>query len=426
MKPAQRRASRPTEAKAFRYRRGELFCENVSVRALVEQVGTPVYVYSGSAITSHYGEFNDSLGRHPHMVCYSVKANGNLRLLRLLARQGAAFDIVSGGELYRVLEAGGRPSRVVFSGVGKTAEELDYALRSGILLFNCESESELRLLSERASRLKQNAGAALRVNPHVEARTHPHIATGLRQHKFGIEMEAAERLYCEAQNWPGLRMLGLSCHIGSQIFDLRPIEQAVRRIVALAGRLQRLGCPVQYVDAGGGLAVAYQPDDAPPSIAAYGKSLLKCVRGTDLTLLVEPGRALVADAGVLLTRVIRTKTTGRKKFVIVDAAMNDLIRPSLYGSFHEIWPALRTRRREILADIVGPICETGDFFARHRALPEVEPGELLAIFTAGAYGTVLSSNYNARPRPAEVLVQGSRWQVARRRESFRDLVRGEL
>jgi diaminopimelate decarboxylase len=410
---------------AFRYRNRELHCEGVPLQEIAQEVGTPAYIYSGNRLVSHYREFDRALGSHPHMICYSVKANGNLQLLRLLARQGSAFDIVSGGELYRVLEAGGRPSRVVFSGVGKTAEEMDYALRSGILLFNCESESELRLLGERAIRQMKKARVALRVNPHVEARTHPHIATGLREHKFGIEMSEAERLYQDAQNWPGLRVVGLSCHIGSQIFDLRPIQEAARKVASLAGRLQMAGLPVQYMDVGGGLAVAYQPKEQPPSITVYGKSLLRCVRGIGLKLLVEPGRALVADSGILLTRVIRVKTTGRKKFVVVDAAMNDLIRPSLYDAYHEIQPVRKASRAEILADVVGPVCETGDFFARRRILPELRTGELVAILTTGAYGTVLSSNYNARPRPVEVLVEGSRWRLARRRESFEDLVRGE-
>ena len=414
-----------TKSGGFRYRGKQLYCEGVSLQELAKAVGTPTYIYSGTRVISRYREFDRALGSHPHMVCYSVKANGNLQLLRLLARQGAAFDIVSGGELYRVLEAGGRASRVVFSGVGKTAQELDYALRAGILLFNCESESELLLLSERASRLQKRARASLRVNPHVSARTHPHIATGLREHKFGIDMAAAERLYREAQDWPGLRMVGLSCHIGSQIFEPGPIQQAVQKMAWLAERLQRAGLAVHYLDAGGGLAVAYQPKDRAPSIADYGRTILKSVRGIGLKLLVEPGRSLVADSGILLTRVIRAKTTGRKKFIIVDAAMNDLIRPSLYNAYHEIQPVVRSPREEILADVVGPICESGDYFAHNRIISEVKPGELLAILTAGAYGFVQSSNYNARPRPAEVLVQGNRWRLARRRESLQDLVRGE-
>jgi diaminopimelate decarboxylase len=422
-----RRSARAANAApaGFRYRGGELYCEGVPVHRIVESVGTPAYVYSSGQILVHYRQFERALGKYPHLICYAVKANANLEVLRLLAKQGAGFDIVSGGELFRVLEAGGRPSRVVFSGIGKTAEELDYALRSGILLFNCESESELRLLSERASRMKRTARAALRVNPHINAQTHPHIATGMQEHKFGIEMAAAERLYRDAQSWPGLILEGLSCHIGSQISELRPFAQAVKKLADLAARLQRAGLPIRHLDAGGGLAVSYRAEDSPPTIAAYGKAILRCVRGSGLKLLLEPGRALVADTGVLLTRVVRTKSTGRKTFVIVDAAMNDLIRPSLYDSYHEIRPVVRGTRSTIRADIVGPVCETGDFFARHRVLPATGPGELLAIFTAGAYGFVMSSNYNARPRPVEVMVEGGRWRLARRRETYRDMIRGE-
>jgi diaminopimelate decarboxylase len=415
-----------TRVKGFHYQGGELYCERVPLARLADEVGTPAYVYSGDQLVDHYRQFDRALGSYPHWICYSVKANGNLVLLRLLARAGAAFDIVSGGELHRVLAAGGSAGKVVFSGVGKTAEEMDYALREGIAVFNCESAEELRLLSERASRLKRTARAALRVNPHVVAPTHPHIATGLREHKFGIEIGVAERLYAEAQGWQGLALEGLSCHIGSQIFDLRPIEQAVKKVVELAGRLRKRGFVVRHLDAGGGLGVAYRPEERPPSIAEYGRRIVACVKGSGLQLRVEPGRALVAETGILLTRVVRSKMTGSKRFVIVDAAMNDLIRPSLYGAHHEIRPLRRMRPSPRLADIVGPVCETGDFFARDRALPAVEPDDLLAIFTAGAYGMVLSSNYNARPRPAEIVVRGSRWSMARERESYGDLLRGEL
>ena len=346
--------------------------------------------------------------------------------MRLLARRNAGFDVVSGGELFRVLQAGGKARRTVYSGVGKTAAEMDDALRAGILLFNCESQDELLLLSQRAARLGKRARVALRVNPHVSAATHPYIATGLEDHKFGIEMAVAERLYREAQRWPGIRLVGLSCHIGSQIADLSAFGEAVGKLAEMAHRLRRENLPVEYLDAGGGLAVAYQPDDAPPSIADYGKHLRRSVRGLPVKLLVEPGRAVVAEAGVLLTSVLYTKAGSRKRFVVVDAAMNDLIRPSLYGAYHEIRPVVRSDQRESVADLVGPVCETGDFLARGRPLPAVEPGDLLAISTAGAYGFVLSSNYNSRMRPAEVLVEGRRWRIIRRRETLRDLVRGEL
>ena len=415
-----------TERSGFSYRNEELICDSVPVRAIAEAVGTPAYVYSSRQILSRFRAFDRAFGAYPHLICYAVKANANLGILRLLARQKSGFDIVSGGELFRVLQAGGKASRTVFSGVGKTAGEMDEALRAGILLFNCESESELQLLSERAARLRQKAPVALRVNPHVDAATHPYIATGLTEHKFGIEMAAAEDLYRRAQGWPGLRLIGLSCHIGSQIADLAPFAEAVVKLVEMAERLRREGMVVEYLDAGGGLAVAYQPGDSPPSIRDYGRRILACVRGSGLKLLVEPGRALVAEAGILLTRVVRAKITGRKRFIVVDAAMNDLLRPSLYGAYHEVRPVIRNRREQVVADLVGPVCESGDFFARGRRLPAVEADDLLAILTAGAYGFVLSSNYNARPRPAEVLVAGRRWRLARRRETLRDLVRGEI
>jgi len=413
---------------AFAYKNGELYCDGVAARTIADAVGTPTYVYRAREILARYREYHEAFGKYPHLICYSLKANANLGIVRLLAKQNAGFDIVSGGELYRVLQAGGKASRTVFSGVGKTAAEMDYALREGVLLFNCESESELRLLSDRAARLGRKARVGLRVNPHVDATTHPYIHTGLTEHKFGIEMEAAEELYQKAQGWPGLRVVGLSCHIGSQIMDLAPFAEAVGKLVAMAARLRQAGMTVEYLDAGGGLGVGYKPEDLPPSIGAYCKQLLQCVRGSGLRLVVEPGRALVAEAGILLTRVVHVKTTGRKRFVIVDAAMNDLIRPSLYGAYHEVRPVVHNSndaREEVVTDLVGPVCETGDFLARGRRLAAVEQGDLLAIFTAGAYGFVLSSNYNARPRPAEILVEGRRWVMARKRETLRDLVRGE-
>jgi diaminopimelate decarboxylase len=292
-------------------------------------------------------------------------------------------------------------------------------------MFNCESESELRLLSERARRLRKKASVALRVNPQVNAKTHPYIATGLKEHKFGLEMPVAEELYQQAQEWPGLRLLGLSCHIGSQIAELSPFAEALGKIVGMVERLRKKNLAVEYLDVGGGLAVAYRESDSPPSIQAYIEQLLASVRGTGLKILLEPGRSIVGDAGILLTRVVHTKTTGRKKFIIVDAAMNDLLRPALYSAYHEVRSVIGGQRQEVTADLVGPICESADFFAQNRAMPDAEQGDLLAIFTVGAYGFVLSSNYNSRPRPPEVLVEGRQWRLARRRETLRDLIRGE-
>jgi len=409
----------------FTYKKNELYCEAIPVRQIADAAGTPVYIYSSRQIADNFAAFHRALGSYPHLICYSVKANSNLAVLRLLARRNAGFDVVSGGELFRVLQAGGKASRTVFSGVGKTASEIDYALRSGILMFNCESESELRLLSERAHRLRKGARVGLRVNPQVSAETHPYIATGLKEHKFGLEMPVAEELYERAQQWPGIRLVGLSCHIGSQIQNLSPFAEAMGKLISMAQRLRKKKLAVEYLDAGGGLAAPYRPEDSPPSIQAFAKQALDSVRGTGLKLLLEPGRSIVGTAGILLTRVVHTKSTGRKKFVIVDAAMNDLLRPSLYGAYHEVRPVVCSQRETITADLVGPVCESADFFAQNRELPPAEAGDLLAIFTAGAYGFVLSSNYNSRPRPPEVLVEGRRWRLARRRETLRDLVRGE-
>jgi diaminopimelate decarboxylase len=409
----------------FSYKKNELYCEGVSARSIAEAIGTPVYVYSGGHVTSRFAEFERALKGYPHLLCYAVKANSNLAVLRLLARRNSGFDIVSGGELYRVLQAGGKASHIVFSGVGKTAPEIDYALRSGILVFNCESESELRLLSDRARRLRLTARVALRVNPQVDAKTHPYISTGLEEHKFGIEMPLAEELFERAGEWPGLRMAGLSCHIGSQLTDLSPYGEAVGKLVEMAVRLRRKKIVLEHLDVGVGLGIAYREGESAPSVADYVKKILRSVRKTGLKLFLEPGRSIVGGAGILLTRVVHTKTTGRKKFVIVDAAMNDMIRPALYDAYHEIRPVVRSAREEVIIDLVGPVCESADFFAQKRRLPRVEQGDLLAIHTVGAYGFVLSSNYNSRPRPPEVLVEGRRWRIARRRETLRDLIRGE-
>ncbi len=407
----------------------ELHCEQTRLRDIAARVGTPAYVYSGNHVIGRYREIDRALRGCPHQVCFAVKANSNLALLALLAKQGAGFDIVSGGELYRVIEAGGSPARTIFSGVGKTTEEMDYALASGVRMFNCESESELTLLDERARKAGRKALVGLRVNPHVDPRTHPYISTGLRENKFGIPIREAEKLYQRAQSLRGIKLEGLSCHIGSQITHLSAFSQALTKVVELANRLRAKGCPVRHLDAGGGVGVAYKSSDVSPSIAAYARTVLRCVRGSGLKLYVEPGRAIVAEAGVLLTRVLHIKAEGRKRFVIVDAAMNDLIRPSLYGAHHDIRPVLlakdSAKQKQMVADVVGPVCESGDFFARDREMPSLQAGDLLSIDTAGAYSFVMSSNYNSRPRAVEVMVDGIEWRVVRKRESLRDLIRGE-
>jgi diaminopimelate decarboxylase len=410
-----------------------LHCEDIALSKLSERYGTPLYVYSAAMIRERYAAFAQAFREVPHTLCYSVKANSNLSILRLLARAGSGFDVVSGGELERVLTADRKAAmKVVFSGVGKTREELTAALKAGILLFNIESESELWALAECAGRLRTQASVALRVNPDVAAETHPYISTGLHKHKFGVPLGDAKSLYAKASSARYLKVSGVSVHIGSQITDVAPFGEAMARLAELVRELRSDGHRIDYVDAGGGLGITYEkPDsgDLRVSIAAYARALVAPLRGLDVRLLLEPGRSIVGPAGVLLTTVIYKKRNNGKQFVVVDAAMNDLIRPSLYGAYHEIVPltqgASLTSKSEVL-DIVGPVCETGDFFARDRELPPVEQGDLLAILDAGAYGMVLASNYNTRPRPAEVLVLGKSAKIIRKRERVSDLLRGEL
>lgn len=411
---------------AYEYRDQRLWCEEVPLSEIASGVGTPCYVYSAGSILEKFRTYREAFGQTPHRICYAVKANFNLAVLALLARAGAGFDIVSGGELFRVLRAGGDPATVVFSGVGKTAEEIDYALEAGIHSFNCESEAELALIDALAARRGMIARAAVRVNPDVDPATHPYIATGLKEHKFGIDMREAEGVYERAASLAHVRLEGLSCHIGSQLLDTDPLIEAVDRMLELAARLRARGVSLRHVDFGGGLGIPYRPEERAPDVRAFIALLCERVAGTDLEVIIEPGRSIVGEAGVLLTRVLYRKRTGRKEFVIVDASMSDLIRPALYQSHHEIVPLRRVPALgEIVADVVGPVCETGDFLARDRRMANVMPGDLLAVCSAGAYGFVLASNYNARPRPAEVLVEGDRWRVVRAREGYEDLIRGE-
>lgn len=408
------------------YQSQSLYCEQVPLADIAAKAGTPCYVYSRQIILENFRAYDESLGDVPHLVCYSVKANSTLAILALLAKAGSGFDIVSSGELYRVIQAGGDPARVVFSGVGKTADEIDYALDHEIHSFNCESDAELALLEALAARRGVKVGFALRANPDVNAATHPYIATGLREHKFGIGISDVEAVYERARAFPHLVAQGVSCHIGSQILDTGPILETVEHMLALVGRLRARGFAIRHLDLGGGLGVAYRSSDQSPDIRGFIGKIRDKLRGTDLTVMVEPGRSIVGPAGMLLTRVLYRKQSANKEFVVVDAAMNDLIRPSLYQSHHEIVPLRKTERPAIVADVVGPICETGDFLARDRSLANVAPGDFLAVCTAGAYGFVLSSNYNSRPRPPEVLVEGNTWRIIRPRETHKDLVRGEL
>ncbi len=409
----------------YRYSRGVMSCESLPLPAIARKTGTPVFVYSRSLIEANFRRFDAAFGQHPHLLGYSVKANSTIGLLRLLAKLGAGFDIVSGGELYRVLQAGGDASGVVFSGVGKTQQEIDEALRAGILLFNAESEAEVDLIAARATRLRKKARVAIRVNPDVAADTHPYISTGLRRHKFGVDIARAEEMYLAARRHRTIEMAGISCHIGSQIMQVEPFLEALDRLLDLAARLRNAGIPLRYLDLGGGLGVPYRPGETRPDPADYVRRIQALLRGRDYTVLLEPGRSIVAEAGVLLTRVLYCKQNGTKNFIVVDAAMNDLLRPALYGSHHEIEAVVKRRGKGCVADVVGPVCETGDFLARDRAMPHVEPGDLLAIRTAGAYGSVQGSNYNSRVKPPEVLVSGRRFRLMRRREKYGDLVRLE-
>jgi diaminopimelate decarboxylase len=417
---------------AYAYRDRALFAEDVPLADIAAREGTPCYVCSATAILEKFRAYDGAFGDAPHLVCYAVKANSNVGLLRLLAKAGAGFDIVSGGELYRVLKAGGDPANVVFSGVGKTSTEIDEALAAGIFVFNCESEPELALIDALAHRRGVKARVALRVNPDVDAATHAYISTGRLAHKFGVDIAEAEAIYERARQHKNLLIEGVSCHIGSQLMNPEPVMLAVDRVLDLIGRLRAKGFEIKHADFGGGLGVAYKDGEVTPDIPAFVSELKARVAarfptgGSGLHFMIEPGRSIVAEAGVLLTRVLYRKTTGGKEFVIVDAAMNDLIRPALYSAHHEIIPVRDSGLEKMRADVVGPVCESGDFLARDREMPQVLPGDLLAICSAGAYGFVQSSNYNSRPRAAEVMVEGSSWRVVRRRESHEDLVRGEL
>jgi diaminopimelate decarboxylase len=412
---------------AYRYEGKILFCEGCSLPEIAAGAGTPCYVYSQSDIVQRYREYDKAFAGTPHTICYAVKANSNLSVLRLLAAEGSGFDIVSGGELFRVIRAGGDPRRAVFSGVGKTADEIEFGLRENIRSFNCESEAELTLIDSIAGRMGKRARVALRVNPEVDAVTHPYISTGMAEHKFGIDSSEVEAVYARAQSMPNLDVEGVSCHIGSQILDAAPMMEAVDRMLALVERLRAAGIGIRHLDLGGGLGVPYRPAEQAPRISDVVDGIRQRVASRNLEISVEPGRSIVGEAGVLLTRVLYRKQSARKHFVVVDAAMNDLIRPALYKSHHEIVPVQKNdgSRETITADVVGPICETGDFLARARDMDSVLPGELLAISTTGAYGFTQSSNYNSRPRAAEVLVEGSEWRFIRARETYEDLVRGE-
>lgn len=413
----------------FEYRNGELYAEGVPVQRIAREVGTPTYVYSLATLRRHFRVFDQAFSRIPHIICFSVKVNSNLAVLRAFVKEGGGFDIVSGGELFRVLKAGADPKRIVFSGVGKKRAEIEYALNSGILMFNVESDQELTVLNEIAQSTGKRAPISLRVNPDVDPQTHPYISTGMRNSKFGIDIKRSLESYKKALSLSHLDVIGIDCHIGSQITSLPPFVDALSRVReyldgALVGSLRKEGAKIRYLDLGGGLGIRYK-DEEPPHPERYADALIQGLEGLDVTLILEPGRVIVGNAGILVTEVLYLKETDGKKFVVVDGAMNDLIRPALYGSYHAIRPVVERPGEKIVADVVGPICESGDFFAKEREILRPQAGDLLAVMSAGAYGFIMASNYNSRPKAAEVLVDGNRFDLVRARETLDDLVKGE-
>ncbi|RKG71556.1 diaminopimelate decarboxylase [Corallococcus terminator] len=409
---------------AFAYRKSSLHAEGVPLSAIADAVGTPTYVYSARALTERFREVTEAFAGHPHLICYSVKANSNLAILKLFTALGSGFDIVSGGELARVKQAGGDAGKTVFAGVGKTPDEMAQALSSGIRLFNVESAEELEALDAVGRRAGRRAPFALRVNPDVDARTHRYIATGLKTSKFGVPFEEAVALYAKAKKMKGVQALGLDCHIGSQLTRTAPMRAALTKVADLYVTLKAKGHALEYLDVGGGLGITYS-DETPPSPQEYARTVLAAVKPTGATLLLEPGRSLVGNAGVLLTRVLYRKPTETRTFVVVDAGMNDLIRPALYEAHHALQPLVKRRGKDVQVDVVGPVCESTDVLAKGRSLVLPRQGELYAFMSAGAYGMSMASTYNSRPRPAEVLVDGEAWRVVRERERVEDLWRGE-
>ena len=413
----------------FQYRNREMFAEEVPLKRIAKEVGTPAYIYSLATLKRHYRVFDEAFAKVPHIVCFSVKANSNLALLRTFAKEGSGFDIVSGGELFRALKAGGDPKKIVFSGVGKKKEEIEYALATGILMFNVESEEELVALDGIAAGIGKKAPISLRVNPDVDPQTHPYISTGMKKAKFGVDIKKSLEMYKKALSLSNIDVVGVDCHIGSQLTSVTPFVDALAKVReyldrVLAGEMKKEGAQICYLDLGGGLGINYH-DETPPLPEEYANAVVQGLEGLSITLILEPGRVIVGNAGILLTEVQYIKETDTKKFVIVDGGMNDLIRPALYGSYQAVQPVVENNGEKILADVVGPICESGDFFAKDREIARPKRGDLLAVMSAGAYGFTMASNYNSHPKPPEVLVDGDKYYVVRRRESLEDLINGE-
>lgn len=409
----------------FIYIDKNLYCEEVPVAEIAGAVGTPFYLYSQATMKRHFKAFSDAFEDIRHLICFSMKSNSNLAVLRLFALEGGGVDIVSGGELFRALRAGVNPKKIVYSGVGKRVEDLEYALRSDILMFNVESSQEITVLNGVAERLKKKATVSIRINPDIDPQTHPYVSTGLKMNKFGIDIERSLEDYTLAAGLPYLRVAGVSCHIGSQLTQLSPFVDALKRLKEHIKKLEREGIRIEFLDLGGGLGITYDREQ-PPHPKEYAEAITKELGMQDLTLILEPGRVIVGNAGILVAKVLYTKVTEEKRFIIVDAAMNDLMRPSLYGSFHGIRSVKMKERKRVKADIVGPICESGDFLAKDREMESFEPGELIAVMSAGAYGFSMSSNYNSRPRVAEIMVKGNRYYTIRAREAYEDLIKGEM
>ena len=408
----------------FVYKDNELFCEDVNIKDIAEEVGTPFYLYSHATLKRHFEAFDKSFEAAPHIVCYSVKANSNMAVLKLFQELGSGADIVSGGELFRALRAGIDPAKIVYSGVGKRKDELEYALDENILMFNVESHQELELLDKTAAEKKLKARIALRVNPDVDPKTHPYISTGLKTNKFGIPVKQAIEEYEFAKELGNIEIVGVDCHIGSQLTEIQPFVDALKKVKQLILTLSKKGIEIKYLDLGGGLGITYSDEDVPHP-KEYGRAIIEEIKDLGVTLIFEPGRVLVGNAGILVTKVLYTKEGEEKNFIISDAAMNDLARPSLYGSFQDVIPLRRDMRSYAVADLVGPVCESGDFIAKDREMPRFEQGDLVAVLSAGAYGFTMSSNYNSRTRPAEVMVKENMFEVVRKREDYESLVNGE-
>lgn len=409
----------------FSYKKGELYAEDVPVRELIKEFGTPLYIYSYGTLIRHIRAYEEAFCEVPHIICYAIKANSNLAILKILADLGLGADVVSGGELFRALKAGIKPYKIVFAGVGKSDEEIEYALKNNILMFNVESEAELYKINEKAKSLKKIASVALRVNPDIDPKTHKYIATGLKSSKFGIPIEKALDYYKLAKSMKNIKVIGIHKHIGSQITEVSAFVEALNKILPLYERLINDNLDIEYINIGGGLGITYK-DEEPPHPKDLAEALVPLVKTKKGKLIIEPGRSIVGNSGILVTKVLYTKQTELKHFLIVDAGMNDLIRPTLYGSYHEIQPVVPQKRETIIAEIVGPICESGDFLAKDRKIEKVSPGEYLAVMSAGAYGFSMASNYNSRPRAAEVLVKGDRYALIRKRETYKDLIRNEI